>query len=114
MRIAILEDDPDQSELIRLWLEGAEHSVFKYACGSDFLRSVRRDSFDLYLLDWLLPDVSGLDVLRKLRDELHDTTPVLALTASDIRKLDSEDFTDSLRKRIQMPRLLAQVQSHIR
>ena len=80
MRIALLEDDPDQSEIVRLWLEEAEHSVVTYDCGSDFLRGIRRDSFDLYLLDWVLPDISGLDVLRKLRTSLQDTTPVMLAT----------------------------------
>lgn len=92
MRIAMLEDDPDQSELIRLWLEDAEHSVIEHAYGSDFLRSVRRDSFDLYLLDWLLPDVSGLDVLRKLRDEMQDKTPVLVATV----KNEERDIVNAL------------------
>ena len=77
MRIALLEDDSDQAEIIRAWLEDAEHSVATFARGSDFLRAVRRDSFDLFILDWMLPDISGLDVLCKLRDELQDSTPLL-------------------------------------
>ena len=80
MRIALLEDDPDQSELVRLWLEEAEHSVVTYDRGSVFLRGIRRDSFDLYLLDWVLPDISGLDVLRELRTSLEDATPVMLAT----------------------------------
>ena len=80
MRIAVLEDDPDQSELVRLWLEEAEHSVVTYDRGSVVLRGIRRDSFDLYLLDWVLPDISGLDVLRELRTSLEDATPVMLAT----------------------------------
>lgn len=83
MRIAMLEDDPDQSALICHWFEDAEHTVISHALGSEFLRGVRRDSFDLYVLDWQLPDVSGLDVLQKLRDELQDTTPVLIATVKN-------------------------------
>ena len=115
MRIAILEDDPDQSELIRLWLEAAEHSVFTYARGSDFLRSVRRDSFDLYLLDWLLPDVSGLEVLHTLRDELHDTTPVLITTVKNeehdiVRALES-GADDYLVKPVRRRELIARAEA---
>lgn len=80
MRIALLEDDPDQSELLGLWLEDAEHTVTYPKTGRDFLQSVRRESFDLYLIDWLLPDLSGVDVVRKLRTELQDYTPVLMAT----------------------------------
>ena len=80
MRIALLEDDPDQSEIVRLWLEEAEHSVVIYDRGSAFLRGIRRDSFDLYLLDWVLPDISGIDVLQELRTSLEDATPVMLAT----------------------------------
>ena len=92
MRIALLEDDPDQSALIRLWLEDAEHSVVVHDTGNDFLRAIRRESFDLYLLDWLLPDLTGLDVLRKLRTEMQDTTPVLVATV----KKEEEDVVRAL------------------
>lgn len=83
MRIALLEDDPDQVGIFTLWLQHAEHSVKSFGAAADFLRAVRRDSFDLYMLDWMLPDLSGIDVLRKLRDEMHDFTPVLIATAKD-------------------------------
>ena len=99
MRIAILEDDPDQVDILRLWLEDAEHSVVDFASGADFLKAVRRDSYDMYLLDWMLPDISGLEVLQKLRSEMQDTTPVLIATVKNeerdiVRALESgaDDF----------------------
>lgn len=92
MRIALLEDDPDQSELLGLWLEDAEHMIIQSTTGQDFLRDVRRESFDLYLIDWLLPDLSGIDVLRRLRDELQDFTPVLIATV----KKEEQDIVQAL------------------
>ncbi|MGB5579422.1 MAG: response regulator transcription factor [Woeseia sp.] len=83
MRIALLEDDPDQVGIFTLWLQHAEHSVKSFGTAADFLRAVRRDSYDLYLLDWMLPDLSGIDVLQKLRREMQDFTPVLIATAKD-------------------------------
>lgn len=83
LRIAILEDDSDQAELMRRWLANADYIVDWYADSADFLRSVRRDSFDLYVLDWVLPDLSGIEVLRKLRGDLSDFTPALIATAKD-------------------------------
>lgn len=83
MRVAILEDDPDQAELTRRWLKSADYSVDCYADGGSFLRAVRRESFDLYVLDWVLPDLSGIEVLRKLRSEMSDFTPVVIVTAKN-------------------------------
>ncbi|MEL7297383.1 MAG: response regulator transcription factor [Pseudomonadota bacterium] len=80
MRIALLEDDPDQAALMRLWLEQADHQVTSFAEGEAFLKSLRRDSFDVYLVDWLLPDISGVDIVKRLRSELRDFTPTLVVT----------------------------------
>ncbi len=83
LRVAILEDDVDQAELTRRWLTNAEYSVDCYADAGSFLRAVRRESFDLYLLDWVLPDLSGIEVLRKLRAEMADFTPAVIATAKN-------------------------------
>lgn len=115
LRIAVLEDDPDQSELIRLWLEDAEHSVFVYARGTDFLRAARRDSFDMYLLDWMLPDISGLEVLRKLRNEMQDSTPVLVSTVKtaehDIVRALESGADDYLAKPVRRRELIARAEA---
>lgn len=115
MRIATLEDDPDQSELICHWLEDAEHTVVSHALGSDFLRGVRRNSFDLYVLDWMLPDVSGLDVLQKLRHELHDSTPVLIATVKneerDIVRALETGADDYLVKPVRRRELIARAEA---
>lgn len=83
MRIAILEDDPDQADLVCLWLQDAGHSVSCSNDGASFLRVVRRDSYDMYMLDWVLPDMSGIEVLHKLRAEMADYTPVVIATVKD-------------------------------
>lgn len=118
MRIALLEDDPDQSALLCLWLEDAEHSVSCQSTGSDFLRVIRRDSFDLYVIDWLLPDVSGIDVLHKVRTELQDYTPTLIATVKkeeqNIVQALEAGADDYLIKPIRQRELIARVNAATR
>lgn len=118
MRVAILEDDPDQAELTRRWLTNAEYSVDCYADGGGFLRAVRRESFDLYVLDWVLPDLSGIEVLQKLRSEMSDFTPAVIVTAKDeeqsiVRGLEA-GADDYLVKPVRQAELVARLSAILR
>ncbi len=83
MRIALLEDDRDQIALLRGWVEGVGHSLHAYERGRDFLREVARESFDVFLLDWMVPDKSGTEVLAWIRANLKERVPVLFVTPRD-------------------------------
>ena len=78
--IGILEDDLDQSALLQVWLEDAGFETRVYASGPEFIRAVQLEGFDLMLLDWNLPEMSGLEVLEWVRHNVHDHVPVLFLT----------------------------------
>ena len=83
MRIAILEDDPDQLALLKRWLTDAGHDVYAYLSGRDTMRLAGRESFDIYVLDWQVPDVSGPDVLKWIRSHVSKLVPVLFVTVRD-------------------------------
>ena len=83
MRIALLEDDPSQADLVRMWLGNAGHNVHAYERSREFMRVLARDSFDLLLLDWELPDVNGDAVLAWVRANVRKNVPVLFATARD-------------------------------
>ena len=83
VRIAILEDDPDQLALIKRWVGEDGHDVHAYTDGRETMKQAGRESFDLFILDWQVPDVSGADVLKWLRANVSKSVPVLFVTVRD-------------------------------
>jgi two-component system, OmpR family, response regulator RegX3 len=81
MRIALLEDDQDQADLVRTWLEAAGHNCHVYMLGKDLVHEVQRETFDLFLLDWEVPGMSGAEVLLWIRANIAEPVPVLFVTA---------------------------------
>ena len=81
-RILVVEDEPDILELVRLHLDQAGYSVETAESGEDALQVLSRGSFDLVVLDLMLPGRSGSDICRELRRK-PDTAdlPVIMLTA---------------------------------
>jgi len=92
MRIAILEDDLTQSEMLRWVLESVNHKCHCFATFKSFQTAPYRDSFDLVLLDWVLPDSSGPKVMHWIRETLHIKVPVLFITS----KTDEENIVEAL------------------
>lgn len=83
MRIAVVEDDPAQGELLQSWVEGANLECRRFDSGKAFLSAAHRESFDVVILDWGLPDVPGDEVLVELRQKLQWSSPVLFVTSRD-------------------------------
>lgn len=81
--IGILEDDKDQSDLLELWLAEAGYDVFASAAGRDFVRAMQSRGFDLIVLDWMVPEMDGLEVLKWIRHHVRERVPVVFLTARD-------------------------------
>jgi two-component system, OmpR family, response regulator RegX3 len=83
MRIAVLEDDVVVGTAMQHWLEAAGHTVHNFISGKAIVREAARESFDLFMLDWHVPDLSGEEVLRWLREKQLSTVPVLFATSRD-------------------------------
>ena len=99
MRIALLEDDKDQAALVNLWLEGAGHEVKIFPNSREFQKAVAHDSFGLLVLDWILPDINGDEVLKWVRETVDWPIPVLFMTQRDaeedvvhILELGADDY----------------------
>lgn len=81
-RLLVVEDEPDIRELLAGCLRYAGFEVFTAERGTEAVQAVRRHRPDLTVLDILLPDMDGFDVVKRLRSG-GDHTPVLFLTARD-------------------------------
>src|SRR5512138_2613192 len=82
-RIAVLEDDPSQAKLVQHWIESQGYICRLFDRGQDILRALLRDTYDLAVLDWRVPDLSGEEVLRTVRKSLREPLPVLFTTGRD-------------------------------
>lgn len=84
MRIALLEDDPTQATVMREWLVQAGHICHVFEAGKRLLAVLAHESFDVLVLDWQLPDLSGIEVLRHMRHQ--HSVPVLFVTSRDAER----------------------------
>ena len=114
--VLVVEDEVDLNNLIRDQLVAAGHSVEQAFDGSAALAAVERAVPDLVLLDWMLPDLDGLTVCRRLRE--RHVMPVVMLTArtDEIdRVLGLEVGADDyVTKPFSMRELLARVRANLR
>ena len=79
-RILLIEDDPGMARGLRYNLEAEGYDVDVAADGEQGLKAARAGSYDLLLLDIMLPRRSGFEVLKRLRADGNET-PVIVLTA---------------------------------
>jgi DNA-binding response OmpR family regulator len=81
--VGVLEDDPDMAALVSHWLEEAGYTVRVFFNATEFRRRQGGESIDLLLLDWMLPDSSGIEVIGAIRAAPNNRLPVIFLTARD-------------------------------
>lgn len=81
MRISIVEDDADYREYMRSLLRGAGYIVHAFESGNAFMRQFRQDTFDLVLIDWNIPDISGFDLVKWIRNDCASRVPVVMVTS---------------------------------
>ncbi len=83
MKVALLEDDLAQAKLLTQWLTEAGYEVFHRDTVSGFKSMLKEQPIDMALLDWQLPDSSGVDALRWIRSQYEVRLPVIFSTQRD-------------------------------
>jgi|UniRef100_UPI00404A3A25 two-component system, OmpR family, copper resistance phosphate regulon response regulator CusR len=82
MKILIVEDEPGIYNFLRQGLEEEGYYVSISENGTEALKLALSGDFDILLLDWMIPGLSGIEVCRRFKKEFPDT-PVILLTAKD-------------------------------
>jgi two-component system copper resistance phosphate regulon response regulator CusR len=117
MRLLIVEDEQKLAEILLRSLRGEGFTVDVAATAEDGLDLATTDHYDLVILDLLLPDGSGTDLLRRLRRD-HHKVPVLVLTARGDLETKVENFDagadDYLTKPFALPELMVRVRALLR
>ena len=114
MNILVVEDEKGMSQILRRGLEEEGHAVSLAADGRTALDLAESNSFDLILLDVMLPGMNGLEIARRIRENRQDT-PILMLTARDavpdiVKGLDA-GADDYLTKPFSFAVLLARIRA---
>lgn len=113
-RILLVDDEPDFLTGMRSSLERAGYEVRTADAGQKAWNIVREEKIDLVLLDVNLPDVSGIDVCRRIRMDIHlCTLPVILVTVrtgmSDVLQGFASGATEYLAKPVRQDELLDHV-----
>lgn len=117
MRVLLIEDDPSTQQSLKMMLESSSMVVDATDLGEDGLEIGKLYDYDIIILDLMLPDIDGMEVLRRLRDA-RVVTPVLILSGlteseNKVKGLAS-GADDYLTKPFNKAELLARIQAIVR
>ncbi|MGN1266976.1 MAG: VanR-ABDEGLN family response regulator transcription factor [Dorea sp.] len=79
MNILIVDDEKEIADVVELYLQNDQYTVYKFYTGQDALNCINSMKIDLAILDIMLPDIDGFQILKLIREKY--TFPVIMLTA---------------------------------
>lgn len=115
-KILVVDDEKDIADLIEVYLQNENYTVFKFYTAEDALRCIETQNFDLAILDIMLPGTDGFAICQKIREK--HIYPVIMLTAKDaeVDKINGLTFgaDDYVTKPFKPLELMARVKAQLR
>lgn len=118
MNFAVVEDSRSQAEVLKALLKSEGHQVEVFAEGLACLAALKTRTFDFFIIDWMLPDIGGDEVLKYIREHCGWEVPVVFCTgrtteenAADILRLGADDF---IPKPIRYMEFMARIETLLR
>jgi len=117
--LLLVEDDHAIREMLKMFLMTKKYTVLEAENGATALQHLNQTNPDLLVLDWMLPDTDGLQLMQKIREtSVHKDLPILMLTAraeetDKIKGLD-KGADDYMTKPVSLKELDARIRALIR
>lgn len=118
MDIALLEDNPSDARLIKLYIESSGHSCNIFETGQSLIDELPNQTYALLLIDWELPDITGDKILQWVRKNIGQDFPVIFVTGRDstediVAMLDA-GADDYMTKPVNLKEMLARITALVR
>lgn len=116
MKLLIIEDDLEINELLKSFLESEGYIITSAYDGKTALEIFKKESFDLILLDLMIPEINGISVMKRIRNSSFVPIIIISAKDSDSDKTIGLGFgaDDYITKPFSMTEVLARIKAQIR
>ena len=116
MRVAIADDETDVTDFLKAIVEELGHLAVTFSDGNALIQALARDTFDLVILDWMMPGKDGMELLKWMEGSLEEKPPVIMITnrtaKADIAEALNAGAADYITKPEDRAVIAARIQCH--